>query len=181
MSAVDTLAVREARPDEHAAAGRLLVAVYAALPGFPSPQEQPGYYATLANVGTLAGRPGAQLLVAAGADGALAGVVVYFGDMAQYGSGGIATMLRDAAGIRLLAVDPARRGGGVGSLLTEACIARARAARCAQVVLHTTRAMPVAWRLYEQMGFVRDVALDFDQQGLPVHGFRLPLGPARAT
>ena len=129
MSAVGTLAVREARPDEHAAAGRLLVAVYAALPGFSSPQEQPDYYATLANVGTLAGRPGAQLLVAAGADGALAGVVVYFGDMAQYGGGGIASELRDAAGIRLLAVDPARRGGGVGRLLTQTCIARARAAR----------------------------------------------------
>ena len=175
MSAVGTLAVREARPDEHAAAGRLLVAVYAGLPGFPSPQEQPGYYTMLAEVGTLAAKPGVKLLVADGADGALAGVVLYFGDMAQYGSGGVATTLRDAAGIRLLAVDPAQRGGGVGRALTEACIARARAAACRAVVLHTTRAMPTAWALYERMGFARDAALDFDQQGLPVFGFRLPL------
>jgi hypothetical protein len=35
--------------------------------------------------------------------------------------------------------------------------------------------MQVAWRLYEQLDFVRSEDLDFSQQGLPVYGFRLRL------
>ncbi len=176
MSAVrETFAVREARPEEHAAVGRLLVDVYAALPGFPGPREQPAYYEMLAGVGTIAARPGVRLLVAATPGGGLAGAVLYFGDMAQYGSGGSATERTQAAGIRLLAVDPAQRGGGGGRRLTEACIDRARAEGRREVLLHTTRAMPTAWALYERIGFVREPGLDFEQQGLPVFGFRLPL------
>jgi RimJ/RimL family protein N-acetyltransferase len=33
--------------------------------------------------------------------------------------------------------------------------------------------MPVAWRLYEKLGFERSKDLDFSQDGLPVFGFRL--------
>lgn len=175
MSGDAVLAVREARPQEHAAAGRLLVAVYAALPGFPGPQAQPAYYAMLAAVGELAARPGTRLLVAAAPDDGLAGVVVYVGDLAHYGSAASLAARRDAAGIRLLGVDPAHRGAGVGRRLTEACIAQARRDGKREVLLHTTRAMPVAWALYERMGFQREPTLDFEQQGMPVPGFRLRL------
>lgn len=172
----DAPAIRDARPDEHAALGALMVSVYAQLEGFPSPQEQPAYYAMLADIGRLAERPGARLFVAHVA-GRLAGGVVYFSDMAQYGSGGSATRERDAAGFRLLAVDPAVRGAGVGRALVEHCLAQARRDGRAQVVLHTTDAMRVAWGLYERLGFRRSEDLDFLQGALPVFGFRLPISP----
>lgn len=170
-----TLTIRPARPEEFEPLGRLTAAVYAALPGFPTPAQQPGYYEMLAGIGRFAGRPGACLLVAHTVQGELAGGVVYFGDMAEYGAGGVASSQRDAAGIRLLAVAPAHRGLGAGRALTLACIARARAEGRSQVILHTTHAMQRAWALYEALGFVRSAELDFEQQGLPVHGFRLHL------
>ncbi len=170
------LTIRDLRPEEGEELGRLLVAVYAGLEGFPTPEEQPGYYAMLAGIGAFAEKPGVRVLVARTAEDRLAGGVVYFGDMAQYGSGGTATLERDAAGIRLLGVDPGVRGLGVGRALTQACLDLARAQGRAQVILHTTKAMPVAWRMYEGMGFRRSEDLDFAQAGFPVFGFRLDLG-----
>lgn len=171
-----TLTIRDLRPGEGPELGRLLVAVYSGLEGFPTPDEQPAYYAMLADIGSFAARPGVRVLVARTADNRLAGGVVYFGDMAQYGSGGTATQERDAAGIRLLGVDPEVRGLGVGRALTNACLDLAREHGRRQVILHTTRAMPRAWRMYEGMGFTRSEDLDFEQAGFPVFGFRLRLG-----
>src|SRR5690242_19526310 len=101
--------LREARPDEFEALGQLLVDVYARLDGFPKPEEQPRYYALLADIGHFARKPQAQLLVALDAQERLLGGVVYFGEMAHYGSGGMAGTLTDASGIRLLGVAPAAR------------------------------------------------------------------------
>lgn len=167
--------IREARPDEFEALGRLLVDVYARLDGFPKPHEQPRYYALLANIGQFTCKPQAQLLAALDADDRLLGGVVYFGDMAHYGSGGSAGTLTHASGIRLLGVSPAARGLGAGRALTEACIQRARERGHARVVLHTTRAMQVAWGMYERLGFERAPELDFMQGELPVFGFSLGL------
>ncbi|MDP1830778.1 MAG: GNAT family N-acetyltransferase [Geothrix sp.] len=99
------------------------------------------------------------------------------GDMAEYGSGGTATAVQNASGIRLLGISPRFRQLGAGRALTNACIQLARDKGHAQVILHTTQAMQVAWRLYEQLGFARSEDLDFLQQGFPVFGFRLPLAP----
>jgi ribosomal protein S18 acetylase RimI-like enzyme len=167
--------IRVARIEEYDALGKLMIAVYAGLDGFPGPHEQPGYYAMLADIGRFASVAGAELLVAVDTSGRLAGGVVYFADMAHYGSGGTATAVRDASGIRLLAVDPRFRGQGIGRDLTLACIDRARARGHREVVLHTTRAMRPAWRLYEGLGFTRSPDLDFLQEELPVYGFRLPI------
>lgn len=167
--------IRQALPHEFAALGRLLVDVYAHLDGFPKPAEQPRYYELLANIGDFTLKPRAQLLVATDADEALLGGVVYFADMAQYGSGGAATRLTATSGIRLLGVAPHARGMGVGRALTEACIERARAHGHARVVLHTTEAMQVAWGMYERLGFRRAPELDFMQGTLPVFGFGLSL------
>jgi len=169
------LQVRQARPEEFDRLGRLLVEVYARLEGFPSPQEQPRYYALLANIGDFTRQPQAQLLVALDADDRLLGGVVYFGDMAHYGSAGSATTLVGTSGIRLLGVAPAARGMGVGRALTEACIERARERGHARVVLHTTRAMQVAWGMYQRLGFEPAPELDFMQGELPVFGFGLRL------
>jgi len=169
------LTIRDLQPGEYDALGRLMVQVYSGLEGFPTPIEQPHYYELLANIGHFAERPGARVLVAVAGDGVPAGGVVYFGDMAQYGSGGIATTIRDASGIRLLGVDPRFRGAGVGRALTNACIQLARDAGHREVILHTTAPMQVAWKMYERLGFVRAEELDFQQEGYPVLGFRLPI------
>lgn len=173
------LTIRDVAPAEAEALGALLVRAYSQLEGFPGPQEQPAYYDMLSNVARFAERPGTRVLVALGEEGRLAGGVVYFGDMASYGAGGEAMRLPHTSGIRLLGVDPARRGSGVGKALTEACIALARERGHRQVVLHTTRPMQVAWGMYERLGFVRSTELDFLQQDLPVFGFRLVLGDER--
>ncbi|MEZ5461926.1 GNAT family N-acetyltransferase [Dokdonella sp.] len=167
--------VNELREDEFDALGALMVEVYAGLPGFPGKAEQPRYYEMLANIGSFNEKAGVQVLVAHSQKSELQGGVVYFSDMAQYGSGGTATAERNAAGIRLLAVSPRFRGQGVGKALTLACIERATGAGMSQVILHTTDAMKTAWTLYEGLGFARSRDLDFNQEGLPVYGFRLPL------
>ncbi|HQR72740.1 MAG TPA: GNAT family N-acetyltransferase [Burkholderiaceae bacterium] len=172
------LTIRDARPDEFTAIGRLLVEVYSGLAGFPTPAEQPQYYELLENIGRLTEKPQARLLVALTKQGELAGGIAYFGDMAHYGSGGIATRVKNASGIRLLGVSTRHRNLGAGRALTQVCIELARKARHVEVILHTTQAMPIAWRLYERLGFVRSEDLDFPQQGLPVFGFRLRLEAA---
>jgi GNAT superfamily N-acetyltransferase len=177
MASSAPLTIRDLRPAERAALGRLMVEVYSHLDGFPKPADQPKYYEMLADIGSFADTPSARVLVATSAEGALVGGVVYFGDMAQYGSGGTATREMNASGIRLLGVDPTYRNAGVGKALTEACIQLARDAGHAQVILHTTQAMQVAWGLYLRLGFVRSEDLDFLQQGFPVFGFRLNLKP----
>jgi GNAT superfamily N-acetyltransferase/catechol 2,3-dioxygenase-like lactoylglutathione lyase family enzyme len=170
-----TPVVRDLRPEESAALGQLLVQAYSQLEGFPTPAEQPGYYAMLADIGSFAAKPGARVLVAVSPAGDLLGGVVYFGDMAQYGSGGAATSARNASGIRLLGVDPRFRRSGAGKALALACIRLAREQGHDQVILHTTQAMQVAWGMYEKLGFQRSPDLDFSQQGLAVFGFRLRL------
>ena len=152
-----------------------MVEVYASLDGFPTPDDQPRYYEMLANIGTFSEQPDTEVLVALSANGQILGGVVYFSDMARYGAGGSATAETNASGIRLLGVDPKSRGAGVGKALTNACIQLARDKGHAQVVLHTTQAMEVAWALYTKLGFERSPDLDFTQEALPVFGFRLRL------
>jgi len=59
--------------------------------------------------------------------------------------------------------------------LTLACIQNARDRNQSEVILHTTKAMEVAWGMYEKMGFKRSPDLDFKQEQLAVYGFRLKL------
>lgn len=128
----------------------------------------------LANVGELTTKPETELLVASSAD-EIAGAVVFFGDMKYYGSGGTATKEQNAAGFRLLAVHHAIRGQGIGKLLTQECIRKARDKKLYQIIIHTTMAMQTAWKMYENIGFKRSSDLDFIQGKLPVFGFRLLL------
>lgn len=169
------LRIREIRREEFEELGQLLVEVYSHLEGFPTPAEQPGYYEMLANIGSFAAKKDAKVFVALTAVEKLVGGVVYFGDMAEYGSGGTATAVQNASGIRLLGVSAEARGMGVGRALTDVCIQLARDKDHSQVVLHTTQAMQIAWKLYERLGFERSADLDFMQGELPVFGFRLRL------
>ncbi|HWT14114.1 MAG TPA: GNAT family N-acetyltransferase [Allosphingosinicella sp.] len=91
-----------------------------------------------------------ELVVAEQEGGAIVGAVAYFGPFA--------TPRADFFEphwpiIRMLVVDPAARGRGLGRRLTEQCLARARRDGAAQIALHTSPAMADALALYLRMGF----------------------------
>jgi ribosomal protein S18 acetylase RimI-like enzyme len=66
---------------------------------------------------------------------------------------------RDWAVLRMLSVDPIARGRGIGRLLTEECIARARRDGAPVIALHTSVVMEVALAMYVRIGFThaRDI------------------------
>ncbi len=150
-----------------------MVNVYSQLKGFPTPSEQPNYYKMLKNIGDLTENSKAKLLVAVSDNNKIVGGVLYFDDMKNYGSGGTATLEKNAAGFRLLAVDTTIRGKGIGKLLTNTCIQLAKDTNQSQLIIHSTKAMQIAWKMYGKIGFKRSEDLDFIQGNLHVYGFRL--------
>lgn len=85
--------------------------------------------------------------------------------------------LRDGeASIRMLAVDPAAQGRGVGTALVEACVARARSDRRRAVFLHSLPVMAGAQRIYERLGFRRVPERDWVLPDCLLMGFVLDLG-----
>ena len=57
--------------------------------------------------------------------------------------------------IRMLEVDPAFRGKGLGRVLSMECITRARRDLASVIALHTSPIMTIALSMYLRMGFVR--------------------------
>jgi GNAT superfamily N-acetyltransferase len=170
-----TYTIRNAQPAEFNQIGELMVRVYSQLEGFPKEHEQPNYYKTLLNIGDFIHKPGTELLVAVSPDQTIVGGVLFFNNMQHYGSGGTATTEKNAAGFRLLAVDPQVQGKGIGKLLTQACIQKTKAQQLPQLIIHSTKAMQTAWKMYEAIGFRRSEDLDFKQGELEVFGFRLEI------
>ncbi|WP_336027678.1 GNAT family N-acetyltransferase [Geodermatophilus sp. FMUSA9-8] len=106
------------------------------------------YQAELADVAGRAGR--SQLLVTR--DG---GVVVGAVALVLKGDFGEVTGSDDEAAFRMLVVDPAARGRGVGEALVRTCLDRARAAGKRLMVLSTDPRMTAAHRIYGRLGFTR--------------------------
>ena len=138
--------VRPVRPDEYESLGELTVSAYRAVPG---ETMTPGYEETLRDVAARA--RDAEVLVAVDLRGALLGGITYVPAAGRYGE----FDGEDEAGIRMLAVSPSAQRGGVGRRLVQECIDRARSARKARIVLHTTDAMTGAQALYASLGFER--------------------------
>ena len=67
----------------------------------------------------------------------------------------------EEAEFRMLAVDPAAGGRGIGTLLVRECAQRARAAGLVRLVCSTQPRMTAAHALYRRLGFVRDQARDW--------------------
>ena len=72
------LEIREIKKEEFVLLGQLMIDVYSNLDGFPSQEEQPGYYKMLANIGNFTEKKEAKVLVALSVDKELVGGVVYF-------------------------------------------------------------------------------------------------------
>ena len=158
-----TIAIREARPGELAAAGDVVVRAYRALGGGGDAHE-----AYLEHVRDAAGRARhCPVLVAVDeGTGEVLGSVTYvpgqgnaFAELAGEGEGEF----------RMLGVAPDAQGRGVGAALVRACIARARADGRHGIVISTTPVMHAAHRLYEHLGFRRAPERDW----VPVPGVEL--------
>jgi GNAT superfamily N-acetyltransferase len=149
-----TFLIRPVRPDEYGALGQLTVAAYRAIAS--EMPRQDAYDVQLRDVARRAET--SCVLVAATPAGELLGSVTYVsGPDDPYSE----ELREGEAGMRMLAVDPAHQGRGVGRALTEWCLARARSDGRQRLVLHTGTWMPDAVRLYEHIGFVRRPERDF--------------------
>jgi ribosomal protein S18 acetylase RimI-like enzyme len=146
--------IRPVRPDEYADLGELTVAAYRAIPTDMPHQDE--YDVQLRDVATRA-RTSCVLVAVTPAGELLGGITYVSGPDDPYSE----ALREGEAGMRMLAVDPARQGRGVGRSLVTECLSRAREAGRVRVVLHTGPWMPKAIRLYERMGFVRRPELDF--------------------
>ena len=162
--------IRPVRPEEYERLGELTVAAYHSLPDVMPHQQI--YDDRLRDVATRART--SCVLVAVGPVGALLGGVTYVsGPDDPYSE----ELSEGEAGIRMLAVDPAGQGRGVGRALTEACMERAREAGRRRLVLHTGDWMAAARHLYESLGFERDSAIDFSPApGIDLIGYAFALG-----
>ena len=170
--------ISEARPGELDDVAALMVAAYREYAPLMPPQAWRAY---ARDIEAVRGRLGHSSLIVCRADGRLAGAVTFY----PPGSG--PWWPRDWAGFRLLAVDPQRRGRGVGRALVDETIARADALGAAALGIHTTPWMRAAMALYDSMGFVRDPGCDFepdvplpDGWQLRVDCYRLDLPRRRA-
>lgn len=159
--------VRPVETRDHAALGELTVAVYRRGLAFDL-----GDYATVLR--DVAGRVAAGCEVLVAGDGRhLLGGVTYVpgpGPYAQLAGAG-------EAELRMLVVDPAAQGRGIGAALVGACIDRAAAAARRRLTLGTMPEWEAARRLYARLGFVRLPARDGEVPGgRPLLCYSLDLG-----
>ncbi|MGK5521508.1 GNAT family N-acetyltransferase [Micromonospora sp. URMC 107] len=166
------LSVRLAGPDDFAAVARLTVAAYEADGQL---KNEHGYAAVLADVASRA-QDGEVFVAAADATGALLGSVTFVLPGTRY-----AELSRAGeAEFRMLAVDPAAQGRGVGTALVEACVSRAAGLGCSAVVICVRSGFAAsAQRLYRRRGFVRTPERDWSPvDGVELLGLRLELSAA---
>lgn len=145
--------IRTARPDEYEQIGELTVRVYLA-EGYTRAGSH--YLGVLADVGGRAEK--AEVVVAVDDSDRILGTVTYAGYGSPYAETATAP---DEAGFRMLVVDPAARGQGVGDALVRWCIERARADGARVLRLSTQAGMASAARLYTRLGFARTPGLDW--------------------
>ncbi|MBM4442099.1 MAG: GNAT family N-acetyltransferase [Candidatus Rokubacteria bacterium] len=147
--------LRDARPDELDTVADVMVDAYAE---YRAALPEPAWIEYRAEIRDIPSRMPASTLIVAEDAGSLLGAVTYYPDARLEGH---VDWPEHWANFRLLAVAPSARGRGVGRLLTEECIRRARAAGREALGLHTTRLMQTARAMYERMGWVRVPELDF--------------------
>ncbi|MFI5906809.1 GNAT family N-acetyltransferase [Dactylosporangium sp. NPDC051541] len=123
-------------------------------------------------LGDVARRASAADVLVAEDGGVVVGAVAF-----TLAGGEYAEVARDGeAEFRTLAVDPAAQGRGVGRALVQACVDRAAALGCRDLVIGVRNSNLGALALYERFGFVRDEPLDWSPvPGVNLLGLRLKL------
>jgi dTDP-4-dehydrorhamnose reductase len=162
------LTIRPAAPAEFTRVADICEAAYA-------PFTAPGYREVLRDVGRRAAE--AELLVAADpGDGRVLGTVTFVPDDGPLG---------EIAGpheteFRMLAVDPAAQGRGVGAALVRHVLDETRARGREQVVCSSLPVMRAAHRVYERAGFRRAPERDWSPAaGVDLLAFVRPLRAPR--
>jgi ribosomal protein S18 acetylase RimI-like enzyme len=163
-----TIQVREVRPDEFAALGEVTVAAYRTVG-----EDADGYLDFVRDVATRAAI--CPVLVAVDETGRVLGGVTYVpGPGTPYSE----SEFEGEAAFRMLAVDPAAQGRGIGRALVLACIERARGDGRSRLVLLTRPLMRSAHALYAGLGFRRAPERDWEPEpGLELLGYELDLDP----
>jgi ribosomal protein S18 acetylase RimI-like enzyme len=161
--------IRRARPEDHEAVGRVTVAAYAP---FMESRDDSDYMQELRD-GATRDRE-AELWVAVDDEGAVLGSVTSCPEGSPWRE-----LSRPGQGeFRMLGVDPAAQGQGVGAALVQHVVDGFRAEGVSEVVLCSMSTMTPAHRLYGRLGFVRAPELDWSPvPGIDLLAFRLPLDP----
>ncbi len=166
-----TVAVRTARPNDAAAIDQV------ALSAFAQYRDQYSDWEVFSRgVGAMSQLAANADLIVAERGGRIVGAVAYVGpDQPK-----LDIFEPHWPAIRMLVVDPAARGDGIGRRLTEACVDRARADGAALIALHTSPIQSVALALYLRMGFreLRPIAPIF---GVPYSIYLLSLDGGRES
>lgn len=157
--------IREATPEELNDIEDLVKAAYLEFrPLFPEEVWQ----AWMDNIRETVHSP-AGMLLAAERGGEIQGVVKFYPDASQSGMG---HWPEGVAAIRILAVLPAARGRGYGTILARECLRLAREQKASAIFLFTGEFMHAARHIYEKLGFQR--APEFDPHPGPL-AYRLDL------
>jgi ribosomal protein S18 acetylase RimI-like enzyme len=161
--------IRPAEPAEFERLGEIVVAAYEAISALEGDDD---YVPELRDVARRA-REATVLAAIDDATGEPLGCVTYVPDPANPW----AEHLRDGeATIRMLAVDPAAQGRGVGTALVAACLDLARAEGRRAIFLHSLPVMEGAQRIYDRVGFRRAPERDWVFPDFLLMGFVLDLG-----
>jgi GNAT superfamily N-acetyltransferase len=139
------------RPARRGEAGRIGTLVAAALQEFRELIPPAIFQAYVEESADIVARWDEAEVLVAEIEGEVAGTVSFYADASREGLG----FPSGWAGFRTLAVDPAMRGRGIGKVLLQTCLDKARTRGAPTLAIHTSEVMPAARRLYEQAGFRR--------------------------
>lgn len=157
--------IRDASPAELDEIDALVKAAYLEFrPLFP----EKVWKAWMDNVSETIRAPAGMLIVAL-VGGVIQGIIKFYPDASQSGMG---QWPEGVSAIRILAVSPAARGRGHGTLLARECLGRAKAMQISTIFLFTGEFMIAARHIYEKLGFRR--VPEFDRDPGPI-AYRLDL------
>jgi ribosomal protein S18 acetylase RimI-like enzyme len=168
----EPMEIREVRPEEYEEAGRITSLAYREF----APPDDPDWEEYLGEIADVAGRAALTTVLVAVEDGRILGTATVELDHKVPESDPERVLEPGEAHLRMLGVDPAARGRGVGRALVEGAIEVARERGKTVFRLTTTRMMTVARGMYERMGFQATPERDRHfESGFVLYAYEYPL------